>query len=417
MENSSTGPEGGKLRPIRKKEQAFLTRELEHWRWLNLLDERQASAISALYEPAKERFLQVLMGLGAMLIGLGLLSYIAANWMDLGRTLKVALIVGGYLLSVMAAYWFEPHYPYTSRAFLLIGSFTYGGGIFLIAQIFHEGGAITDALFWWMAGIAPACLLFKDRMQLLLTQGIALVYFHWLYQAWWWLFDGYSPGYSLWITLRSLLSPYPLAVLVGLWLLWRRLDRGPTGERWSVGLHMNIFIVLNLFGIHASRYCRDAVILWLLFFAVGLFLCAAPLGRLKDSLEGWGITLTSVFGLVLSYPNVWRWSRLMVKTDFWGLENFCLHTLHTRPEAAFAVAAAILACAMLLWRIHKGSLLATSFFCLLILRYYFDLFYDFMDKALFFTIGGALLMTMGIYFQRASRKRGQAKLEKKAVQS
>ena len=71
MENA-TGPGENKLRPIRKKEQTFLKRELEHWRWLNLLDDEQASAISVLYGPAKERCLQVFMGLGAMLVRLRL---------------------------------------------------------------------------------------------------------------------------------------------------------------------------------------------------------------------------------------------------------------------------------------------------------------------------------------------------------
>ena len=77
-------------------------------------------------------------------------------------------------------------------------------------------------------------------------------------------------------------------------------------------------------------------------------------------------------------------------------------------ETMFAATAAILACAALLWHIHKGSLLATSFFCLMILRYYFDFFYDFMDKALYFTVGGVLLMAMGFYLQRVRKKHRQA---------
>ena len=107
----------------------------------------------------------------------------------------------------------------------------------------------------------------------------------------------------------------------------------------------------------------------------------------------------------------------MVQTNYLGLEDFCLRTFNARPQAAFAVAAAILACAALLWLIHKGSLLATSFFCLLILRYYFDFFYDFMNKALYFTSGGILLMAMGFYLQRARKKRKPTKPTKQAAQS
>ena len=388
MENLA-GPGNAKLRPIRRKDLAFLARELEYWRELKLLDDGQAASIPALYEPVKERFLQVFMGLGALLVGLGLLSYVAANWVDLSRVLKVALIVGAYILSILAAFGFESSYPHTSRAFLLIGSFAYGGGIFLIAQIFHEGGAITDALFWWMAGLAPVCLLFKDRIQLLLIQAIALAYFNWLDQGWWWLFENYGRGFAF--------ELWPFSIFAGLWIIWWRIGCS------RAALHMNIFIALNLFGIYASRYCRDITLLWVLFFTVGLFLCAAPLGRLKDVLEGWGVALTGAFGLALSFPDVWRWSKIMVH-------------FNAAPHMVFAVAAAILACAALLWCIHKGSMLAMTFFCLLILRYYFDVFYDFMDKALFFTTGGLLLMAMGFYLQRARKKR-PAKAAEKRVRS
>jgi len=382
------------LRPIRKNERAFLTRELEHWRELNLLDERQVSAISALYEPAKERFLKVLMGLGAMLVGLGVLSYIAANWMDLSRVLKVTLIVGVYFLSIMAAYGFNPSYPHTSRAFLLIGSFIYGGGIFLIAQIFHEGGTIADALFWWMVGLAPVCLLFKDRMQLLLIQVIALIYFHLLYDIWRIFVYSVSPN-TLSQFLLSLFSTYPLIVFAGLWILWWFIANQPTGARSRNGLHLNIFVTLNFIFIHASRCWGDGVMVYLLFFAIGLFLCAAPLGRLKDALEGWGIALTGVFSLILSIQYFWRWSML----------------------DDYSVVVAILACAMLLWHIYKGSLLATVFFCLLILRYYFSIFYDFLDKALFFTIGGVLLMAMGFYLQRIRNINKQPKSAEQVIGS
>ncbi|MDR2528027.1 MAG: DUF2157 domain-containing protein [Synergistaceae bacterium] len=392
--------ENSQPRPIRKKEQAFLTRELGYWQQINLVGEKQAAAISGLYEPAKERFLQVFMALGALLVGLGVLSAVAANWEILGRAVKVSLIVGGYVLAMAAAYGFELSYPYTSRAFLLLGSFLYGGSIFLIAQIFHEGGHISTALFWWMAGIAPACLLFRDRVQLLLFQGISLIYFHWFYRSWWWFLSYNDSGffYSFSSFLLSLVSPYPLIILAGLWVLWLRL-----GDRWDVGLHVNIFVTLNWLGIHASRYLRDVTALWLLLFVIGLILSLVPLGRLKDSLEDWGLTLTGVFGVVLSFPETWRWSRILRNSDI-------LDTWSRSADLyrALAVTAAVLTVLALLWNVNKGSLRATVYFCLFILRYYFDVFYDFMDKALFFTAGGLLLMTMGFWFQRIRKKRKQA---------
>jgi uncharacterized membrane protein len=83
-------------RSIRKRDHKFLKRELEYWLQGGLLDERQALALANLYEPAKGHFSQVLMGLGATLIGLGFLSYVAANWMFLNWMFKVGSILACY---------------------------------------------------------------------------------------------------------------------------------------------------------------------------------------------------------------------------------------------------------------------------------------------------------------------------------
>ena len=126
---------------VRRKELAFLLREVALWRDSGIIDPVQASVIEGLYAPRKGHFPQVLLGLGGMLVGLGFLSAVAANWLDMPRAFRAALIVLCYLFSILAAWRAEAEFPRTSRAFLLLGSFIYGGGIFLMAQMFHQGGA------------------------------------------------------------------------------------------------------------------------------------------------------------------------------------------------------------------------------------------------------------------------------------
>lgn len=385
-------------RVVRKRELLFLKRELTFWQQARLIDDRQASAIGDLYRPSKGHFSQVLLGLGAMLIGLGFLSTIAANWAEFSRAFKVALVLSAYIGAILSAWSLEPSYPRTSRALLLLGSFIYGGGIFLIAQIFNEGGHYTTALFWWMAGIAPVVWVFKDRLQLILLQTVALVYFHGVYEAWRYV-DGY--GYAertLAVFFRGLVWPAePLTVLAALWTLWWRLDK-----RWSLGFKLNVFILFNFVGIHAIRYFHDITLLLILFACLGAVLCVCAAGYWREELSGWGVALVGSCGLILTLPEIWKWSRIMREDMLFGLAS---SFPNTRPEVALAVGTGLLVCLLLLWFVRKGSVLATAFFCLLILRFYFDRFYDFMPKALFFTVGGVLLAGLGFFLEHVRKKK------------
>lgn len=400
---SDTASYDSPKRTVRKRDLAFLQRELDCWQTSNLISAPQVRAIENLYEPAKGTMSQVLVGLGAMLVGLGFLSYIAANWMEFSRMFRVGLILGMYILSMLSAWQLEPSYPKTSRALLLLGSFLYGGGIFLIAQMFHEGGHYTDALFWWMTGVVPAALIFKDRLQLILLQAIAIVYLNGLYQPWYSIFRYY--GYErhaldlatfLWSILRR---PEPLMVVLALWGLWRF-----SADRWSFGFRVNTFITLNLLLIHVFRFFDDFAMTMLFCVLLGILLSVCAFGDWKWDLGGWGIVLMGISGLFLTIPEVWHSSPDLREGLFERVEGFT-NSLASYPEVALSVGMALLLCVAMLYFIHRGFTIAVPLFCLLILRYYFDRFYDFMPKAMFFTVGGVLLIGMGFWVERTRKRR------------
>lgn len=392
-------------RTIRRRDLAFLQHELDCWQNSNLISGQQVRAIKNLYEPEKSAMSQVLVGLGAMLVGLGFLSYIAANWMEFSRIFRVGLILGLYSLSVLSAWLLEPSYLKTSRAFLFLGSFIYGGGIFLIAQMFNEGGHYTDALFWWMAGVAPAALIFKDRLQLSLLQAITVIYLNGLYQPWNFVFRYY--GYEryflemtafLWSILRH---PEPLLVVLVLWALWRF-----AADRWNFGFRTNVFITLNLLVIYAFRFFNDFAMVMVFCVLIGILLGVCAFGYRKWDLGGWGIVLMGIAGLVLTVPEVWHRSRFLGEHMLGQFETL-MESLTISPEVALSVGMTILLCVATLYFIHKGFTVAAPLFCLLILRCYFDRFYDFMSKAMFFTVGGLLLIGMGFWMERTRKHRRQ----------
>lgn len=391
-ELSVQDPNLQKQRVVSKKEFSFLKQELDYWDKSGLIEARQRSDIENLYILSKGRFSQVIVALGAMLIGLGFLSYVAANWLELSRTAKVAVILVSYLGAILAAWKVEPFFPHTSRALLLIGSFVYGGGIFLMAIIFHEGGHYTTALFWWMAGIVPAAVLFKDRFQLLLIQVIFLLYLNGFYQTWLYVERYPLVSSAFLLFLKGLFWPIqPLLLLLAVWGLWLYIDR-----RCVLGFRGNMLILLNFLGIHFLRYTHDFALLLLFFTVLGIIFCHYPQGYWKENLTGWGIALIGLSGLMLTFPEVWRTSRIF-------REGILPSFIADIAPAGLAVGAGVAICIALLWFSRKGSILAVTFFCLLVLRFYVDKFYDFMPKALFFTGGGALLIALGVFMERTRR--------------
>ncbi|MDR3231935.1 MAG: DUF2157 domain-containing protein [Synergistaceae bacterium] len=389
-------------RPIHKRDFAFLRQELDYWQRSNLLSEEQVHAIGGLYDPSKRgRMSQALVALGAMLVGLGFLSWVAANWMEFSRVFRVGLILTVYVLSILSAWQIEFSLPKTSRALLLLGSFVYGGGIFLIAQIFNEGGHYTTALFWWMVGIVPAALLFRDGLQLVLLQAVALVYINGFYS--WWHYGFYEYGARaagvadfLW---RFVRRPEPLLVVLILWGLWWFID-----SEWSFGFNLNVFIVLTLLGIQSALFFNDIVMFLIFGVLPGTALGVCAFGRWKGALGGWGVALLGLCGLVLTIPEVWHRSRVPGEAIFWMNKNLMVFWA-ANPEVACSIGMAIFVGVAMLWFVNRGIVVAVPFFCLLILRYYFDRFYDFMPKAIFFTVGGLILAGMGFWLEHLHRKR------------
>ena len=356
----------------------FLTRELEFWKEANIITQEQLSDIRARYDVSGFFFSKALINLGATLLGAALLNYIAANWMDFGRAAKISIILLVYVGSVLSAFLTDKRYPILSQGLLLLGSFAYGGGIFLMAQIFHEGGHYTTALLWWMAGITPACVLFKDRLQLSLIQILSIIY----------LFGSLAEFYNniyryldnpLFFTLYYLRRETLL--VAGVWALWLY-------TRGRINFNLSILVTLSfIFVIFGIR--ENDIVLYL--FCFGIVLGLIPCGKYED-INVWGVVLTGVCGLIMTNSSFWRYG-------FEGLISLNSFLDHY----TLAVCSGILTCATMVLFVFKGSVLAVFFFCAIILRYFFDRFYDFMPKSITFAIGGITLVAAGLVIGKIRR--------------
>ena len=137
-----------------------LDHELDAWTAEGLVSPEQAAAIRSRYAreaPAatRGRIVRVVSAIGAVVAGLGVVLFVAANWDGMPRPTRVVLLLallaaaygGGYVLRERRG-----THPYVGEALYLLGGLAFAAEIFLVGQMYH-----VDA-HWPLAFLAIAIL-------------------------------------------------------------------------------------------------------------------------------------------------------------------------------------------------------------------------------------------------------------------
>ncbi|WP_158555981.1 DUF2157 domain-containing protein [Peribacillus glennii] len=343
-------------RKVSKKVFGLLEEEFSFLESKGILDAEQRALALSHYEATHKgpTFLQGIMIAGAVLIGAGILSFVAGNWDEMGRTIKLILLLLAFLLAFAGGYATENRFPNTSRSLYYVFAIIFGADLFLIGQMFHIAGGGTAFLLWGL-GIIPLAFYLKDKWVVLYS--LALLHYYSLTN----LFDGNDGIY----------------VLIGILFiaLWLR------GHRSSAA-----FILTFLLGMESIMHVFHLIpgfdsywLPFLLYTMIGIGITYFPFNQYENSSKVAGNIFYVVFGLILTHPQAWN-------TGFawWIVWTVCfvLYTLY--------------------W-LNRGSIFSILLLCGLILRFYVDLAYDFLDKSLFFLIGGILLLLFGFWFERRRR--------------
>ncbi len=97
--------------------------------------------------------------IGAFLIGIGVISFVAAHWTAIPRQVKVALLFAAMIASHFAGFYLwkmTGKSPRLGHALTILGTLIFGASIGLMAQIFHITGSTTGLFGPWAIG---ACCL------------------------------------------------------------------------------------------------------------------------------------------------------------------------------------------------------------------------------------------------------------------
>ena len=133
------------------------------------------------------RAVSIIGVMGALLVGLGIIIYVAANWDVIPVWARVTMLVA-LTAAINAAGWFllaRLDYPRVGVAMLVVGALAYGASIHLIAQIYHVPVNHPNLTTAWFLGVLPMGYVVRSR--LLVSVSLVLLVLSMGFRTQWWL--------------------------------------------------------------------------------------------------------------------------------------------------------------------------------------------------------------------------------------
>ena len=257
-----------------------LRREAEQWKAEGLIDAWQYEQLSARYQlntletSARDRFIVILIGLGSLLLGLAVITLVAANWQVWSRELRVILLLSLFIaVNAIGFYlWRRPADTWQHRlghGVLLLGALILGANMALMAQMFHQSGSPARLFLFWAVGVLA--MAYSLRLTLLGMLSILLMGVGY----WWGFFDWFPWTEFSWM--RLMLQHMP--ILAGLMFIplayWCR-------SRWLFG--MGAIAIISSLVANLTRVQIPAPEVQALVSAIAFALPAALLWGYDDRL-------------------------------------------------------------------------------------------------------------------------------------
>ena len=133
------------------------------------------------------RAVSIIGVMGALLVGLGIIIYVAANWDVIPVWARVTMLVA-LAAAINTAGWFllaRLDYPRIGVALLVIGALAYGASVHLIAQIYHVPVNHPNLTTAWFLGVLPIGYIVRSR--LLVGVSLVLLVLSMGFRTQWWL--------------------------------------------------------------------------------------------------------------------------------------------------------------------------------------------------------------------------------------
>ncbi len=394
---------------------------LDHWQEKGLLTAKKAAELRSNLHTDKDipnKALAIFSGIGAILVGLGVILFISSNWDAMSPTLKVIILMAGMLGTGVAGYWLQyiKDYEKTGTALQFVNVLIFGASIFLVAQIYH-----LQLTFWWGAllwflGTAYMAYVLSSRMHIWLSVPLLILFLGWLRTSYLgfgrdeldFLFDDRSAFWSL--------APVIGIGLMGLSILHRKAKSmtfaGPTLFHWGIFLVMFLLVIATVdksFYFHMLHLQSDPITIGIVAVSVMLLAAALLTGQFATKNGRAGLlacTLYVFFVYLITYIPGW------MGLDVGVLRYYGSSELRLDMVSGLFILYVLLTFFFLLLTVWFGTLLRDPpvinvgmlGVAAVIFIQYFSWAFELLPRSLFFIIGGLVILGFTSVLERKRRQ-------------
>ena len=394
--------------PIQKEDFLFqrkLEQEIELWLKEGIILPEQKERILERYRLVKKvdekagpgKLITTISILGSILVGVGVILFIASNWSAIPKWGKLCIIFASMLTSYGFGFYIRyeaRNYPKVGASLILLGSIIFGAGMFLIAQIYHITVHYPNGPLLWGLFVLPLAYLLGFRSLISLATLVLLIWLGMEAR----LRISYSEPHEI-------IMIVPLFFMAGL-ALWAvgLMHRGWKSLRIISSPYILIGSLVTFFAgfiltFDIFKIGRGSDI-FLVFYPgiVVLFLLAVILRCLPGGKErGW---TPETLGLVILMAIVIFLSLLFPKVSYESMRG----GMRLFFNILFALEIFGLIILGFIRRYPTYVNIGLLFFSLDVFARYFDFFWELLPRSLFFILGGLLLLFGGIILERKRRK-------------
>jgi uncharacterized membrane protein len=398
------------------EDERFLERlpgELTRWQSDGIITAEQGQAIRDRYSASEiaprsqrvqGRLVTGLSAIGAVLVGLGIILFFAANWDGIDRTPKLAIILGVIIFGHGLGYYLRYHrgYDRVGSAMVLMACIIYGAGVHLVGQVYNVDVNDPRLMLFWFLGVLPLVYIVKSQPIQFLGVALFLAAIGFRTPDW---IDGVDMG-------EAVLGA-SLFLILGLMLL----AVGRMKE--EINFLRPYSEVFQLVGMITAL----AAIFVLTFsdvfdsFDDGLYIQG-------DTEMGFRVLIVAagVLTLALVFATAWLNRRNEGKFTLSGLEGVAIAILlasayvvigaNTGSEAFYTILFNALLALTLLGVLVSGYMrgkeswvnIGLLFIGINIIARYFEYSWDLLDRSLIFVAAGVILLLGGYLVERARQK-------------
>ena len=380
-------------------------KQIKQWVKEGTINETQAKKMLAdtskyKKEERSNKLIISISTIGAILLGIGAILFIASNWQVIPNLIKILILVGSTFGMYYLGYFFKyqkQNLPTVGASLIFLGALLFGATIFLIAQMYNINANNNFLLLIWLVGVLPlvyalvsvplaglSCIIFyiwialfifnnlefwqgKGDIFLLPTLYLVLGILLFAVGALHYLSDG----------LKNIARTYRIiglkVIMVCLFLLTFRFFSGVLREGEIISTQFTIIFLI---------FCVLAII----FTFINLFFNPQQSDThiLENSISLGLLAIALIFFFFPASNNIYI---ILFNLILAGIIFTILFVGYNREDMTL---------------INMGMF----WLAILIIVRYFDFFWDLLPRSVFFMVGGLILVLGGIALER---KREQLK--------